>query len=261
MSPSPERSAPNRRGPLRFSLRPTRASSWHLRVRGRLSLPSHCSRGASDARNDLLFDDILRALEEGRSPLVLTERRDHLEYLAGRLRPFTRHLLVMHGGTGTKARREVVRRLAEIPPDEERLVLATGRYVGEGFDDARFDTLFLAMPFAWRGTLVQYAGRLQREYTGKKDVHVYDYVDRAIPVLRTDVRKAASRIPCYGVPDRSARIGIATAPRPKVIARSVMAYPAWPVVDSCSPIQRQGGVCGAGISEGLAQGGGGSASA
>jgi superfamily II DNA or RNA helicase len=68
-------------------------------------------------------------------------------------------------------------------PDEERLVLATGCYVGEGFDDARFDTLFIAMPFAWRGTLVQYAGRLQREYAGKRDVHVYDYVDRAIPVL------------------------------------------------------------------------------
>ncbi|MEO7684609.1 MAG: DEAD/DEAH box helicase family protein [Gemmatimonadaceae bacterium] len=143
----------------------------------------YAALGGSDARNDLLFDDILSALEERRSPLVLTERRDHLEYLAGRLRPFTRHLVVMHGGTRTKVRREVVRRLAEIPADEERLVLATGRYVGEGFDDARFDTLFLAMPFAWRGTLVQYAGRLQREYAGKRDVHVYDYVDRAIPVL------------------------------------------------------------------------------
>jgi superfamily II DNA or RNA helicase len=139
--------------------------------------------GASEARNDLLFNDILLALEEGRSPLVLTERRDHLEYLAGRLRPFTRHLVVMHGGTGTKVRREAARQLAEIPRDEERLVLATGRYVGEGFDDARLDTLFIAMPIAWRGTLVQYAGRLQRSYAGKRDVHVYDYVDRAIPVL------------------------------------------------------------------------------
>lgn len=143
----------------------------------------YAALGASDARNDLLFNDILCALEEQRSPLVLTERRDHLEYLADRLRPFTHHLVVMHGGAGTKLRREVVRRLAETPADEERLVLATGRYVGEGFDDARFDTLFLAMPFAWRGTLVQYAGRLQREYAGKRDVHVYDYVDRAIPVL------------------------------------------------------------------------------
>ncbi|MDO8501470.1 MAG: DEAD/DEAH box helicase family protein [Gemmatimonadaceae bacterium] len=143
----------------------------------------YAALGASEARNDLLFDDILCALEVGRSPLVLTERRDHLEYLANRLRPFTRHLVVMHGGTGTKVRREVMRQLADIPPDEERLVLATGRYLGEGFDDARLDSLFLAMPFAWRGTLVQYAGRLHRAYAGKREVHVYDYVDRAIPVL------------------------------------------------------------------------------
>lgn len=139
--------------------------------------------GTSEPRNDLLFDDVLRSLEEHRSPLVLTERREHLEYLANRLRPFTRHVVVMHGGVGTRVRREIARQLAEIPRDEERLVLATGRYVGEGFDDARFDTLFIAMPFAWRGTLVQYAGRLQREYDGKTEVRVYDYVDRAIPVL------------------------------------------------------------------------------
>jgi superfamily II DNA or RNA helicase len=143
----------------------------------------YAALGASEVRNDLLFNDILLALEEGRSPLVLTERRDHLEYLADRLRPFTRHLVVMHGGTGTKVRREAARQLAEIPRDEERLVLATGRYVGEGFDDARLDTLFIAMPIAWRGTLVQYAGRLQRAYAGKLNVHVYDYVDRAVPVL------------------------------------------------------------------------------
>jgi superfamily II DNA or RNA helicase len=143
----------------------------------------YAALGACDARNDLLFNDILLALEEGRSPLVLTERRDHLEYLAGRLRPFTRHLVVMDGDAGTKVRREAARQVTEVPSGEERLVLATGRYVGEGFDDARLDTLFIAKPIAWRGTLVQYAGRLQRSHAGKRDVRVYDYVDRAIPML------------------------------------------------------------------------------
>ncbi len=139
--------------------------------------------GASEPRNDLLFDDILTALEAGRSPLVLTERRDHLEYLAARLRRFTRNLVVLHGGAGKRARAEAARQLSEVPHDEERLVLATGRYIGEGFDDARLDTLFLTMPVAWKGTLVQYAGRLQRAHAGKREVQIYDYVDRAVSVL------------------------------------------------------------------------------
>ena len=94
-----------------------------------------------------------------------------------------RHVVVLHGGGGAKTRRHALLQLAEIPPTEERVVLATGRYAGEGLDDARLDTLFLATPFAWRGTLVQYAGRLQRMYAAKHEVRIYDYVDRAAPVL------------------------------------------------------------------------------
>ena len=138
---------------------------------------------ADAARNDLIFDDVVRALEEGRSPLVLTERRDHLEHLAGRLRPFTRHLVVLHGGMKPKERRAAFDQLAAIPDAEERLVLATGRYIGEGFDDARLDTLFLALPVSWRGTLVQYTGRLHRQHAGKSQVRVYDYVDREVSML------------------------------------------------------------------------------
>ncbi len=73
--------------------------------------------------------------------------------------------------------------LAAVPKNEERVLLATGRYVGEGFDDARLDTLFLAMPISWRGTLVQYAGRLHRLHEGKKEVRIYDYVDQNVPML------------------------------------------------------------------------------
>ena len=75
-------------------------------------------------------------------------------------------------------------RLAEVPPEEPRLILATGRYIGEGFDDPRLDTLFMAMPIAWKGTLIQYAGRLHREHPGKREVRIYDYLDDALPVFR-----------------------------------------------------------------------------
>jgi superfamily II DNA or RNA helicase len=84
---------------------------------------------------------------------------------------------------GAKQRREVTERIAAIPPNEERLVLATGRYIGEGFDDARLDTLFLTLPVSWRGTLVQYAGRLHRLYEGKREVRIFDYTDREVPML------------------------------------------------------------------------------
>ncbi len=134
-------------------------------------------------RNDPIFDDVLCALEEKRSPILLTERRDHLDCFADRFRRFTRQLVVLHGGMKDKERREVLSKLAAIPDAEERLLIATGRYVGEGFDDARLDTLFLALPVSWKGTLVQYTGRLQRLHAGKTEVRIYDYVDSAVPML------------------------------------------------------------------------------
>ena len=82
-----------------------------------------------------------------------------------------------------RGRRAAKEQLAAIPADQERLVLATGRYIGEGFDDARLDTLFLALPISWKGTLVQYTGRLHRLHPGKTEVRIYDYVDREVPML------------------------------------------------------------------------------
>ncbi len=135
------------------------------------------------ARNDLIFDDLLTALEAGRSPLLLTERTEHLDLLAGRLKNFARNMIILKGGMGKKQRTAINDQMKAIPDREERLILATGRYIGEGFDDARLDTLFLVMPISWRGTLQQYVGRLHRLHDNKRVVQVYDYVDKKVPML------------------------------------------------------------------------------
>jgi superfamily II DNA or RNA helicase len=143
----------------------------------------YAAMARDEARNEMILNDVLRALEEGRSPILLTERKDHLDHFASRLERVVRHLVVLQGGQGAKADREVRAKLAAIPPNEERMLLATGRYIGEGFDDARLDTLFLALPVSWKGTLVQYTGRLHRLHPGKREVRIFDYVDREVPML------------------------------------------------------------------------------
>ncbi|WP_234844124.1 TOTE conflict system archaeo-eukaryotic primase domain-containing protein [Sinorhizobium meliloti] len=156
----------------------------------RPSMPAIYAALAQDSgRNDLIFDDVLKSLEAKRSPIVLTERKDHLDYLHERFSPFVRNLVVLRGGMSAKDRKQANTAL-NVPDDAERLILATGRYIGEGFDDARLDTLFLTMPIAWKGTLAQYVGRLHRQHDDKKDVLVVDYVDNTVPVL---ARMAAKR--------------------------------------------------------------------
>ncbi|MCY4169522.1 MAG: DEAD/DEAH box helicase family protein [Rhodobacter sp.] len=145
-----------------------------------------------ETRNDLIFDDILSTLEAGRSPLVLTARIDHAQYFSDRLSRFAKNVLFLRGGMGAKQFRGVMERLETIPDTEERVLVATGRYIGEGFDDARLDTLFLAMPVAWRETLAQYVGRLHRLYPEKREVLVFDYVDDAVPTLRRMAEKRVS---------------------------------------------------------------------
>jgi superfamily II DNA or RNA helicase len=144
---------------------------------------------ADPDRNALIVHDVLAAVGAGRSPLVLTERTDHRDRLAATLAESLARVFVMSGGMGTRARRAIADALAATPDDAPRVLVATGRCVGEGFDDARLDTLFLAMPVAWRGTLQQYAGRLHRAHAGKAEVLIYDYVDEAVPVLSRMHRK------------------------------------------------------------------------
>lgn len=124
--------------------------------------------------------DCVRA---GRSPLVLTERNEHLDRLAQSLTPRVRHVVVLRAGIGRKPRDAANARLAAIPHDEERVVVATGKLVGEGFDDPRLDTLFLTLPVSWHGTIAQYAGRLHRLYDSKREVQIYDYADLDAPML------------------------------------------------------------------------------
>lgn len=151
---------------------------------------------ASDGvRNRMIVDDVLAALQQGKAPLLLTERKDHLHILKVLLEPYVTNLIVLSGGMKAKEQKGSMAKLAALAPEEPRLVLAIGRYIGEGFDDSRLDTLFLAMPFSWRGTLVQYTGRLHREHDGKQETRVYDYVDELVPMLArmAEKRRAGMR--------------------------------------------------------------------
>jgi superfamily II DNA or RNA helicase/very-short-patch-repair endonuclease len=138
---------------------------------------------ADEQRNQLICHDLIQAIREGRSPLVLTERNEHLDSLAKQLAGEVQHLVVLRGGMRKKELDAISARLAAIPAEEARVILATGRYVGEGFDDARLDTLFLTLPVSWHGTIAQYVGRLHRLYDGKREVRVYDYADLNVPML------------------------------------------------------------------------------
>ena len=141
------------------------------------------------ARNDLIVRDLTEALQSRRSPLLLTGRTDHLEQFAARLSSITPNVFILRGGMGRKQRRVALESITAVGEDEPRVILATGSYIGEGFDDARLDTLFLAMPVSWRGTLQQYVGRLHRTHHNKKEVRVYDYVDSQVPMLARMFRK------------------------------------------------------------------------
>ena len=169
----------------RVVIRTTEFTSFLLQVNKKTAIHSLYDGIIMDAaRNDQIFEDVMACVaKEKRSPLVLTERREHLELLAARFRGFIRNVIVLHGGMGIRERRESMRSLFRVPDSEERLIMATGRYLGEGFDDARLDTLFLTMPISWRGTLAQYAGRLHRLHADKREVRIYDYADLSCPML------------------------------------------------------------------------------
>ena len=186
-------------GPIRHEIRQddpnSRATLHHALIRRNTSFTLRQTENESsiqdiysalmenETRNQLILDDILKSLEEGRSPILLTERREHLEYFSSQLTKVMKNVIVLRGGMGIKQRRAITEQIASIPDSEIRVLLATGRYIGEGFDDARLDTLFLALPVSWKGTLVQYAGRLHRFHAGKTDVRIFDYVDQNIPML------------------------------------------------------------------------------
>ena len=135
------------------------------------------SLAADEVRNSLIVDDIHKAVESGRTPIVLTGIKQHVDLLAEKLKPYAKNVIQLTGASTAKEKRDALQRLQEIPAGEPLVIVATGQYVGEGFDYPRLDTLFLALPISWKGRLEQYAGRLHRENDGKKDVRIYDYID------------------------------------------------------------------------------------
>lgn len=158
--------------------------SDEILVANRLSIQEvYRALSKDESRNALIVEDVLDVINVGRSPVILTERRDHLKLLTEQLQPHIPNLIVLKGGMGIKQRHHIQEQLAAVSDGEPRVILSTGRYLGEGFDDARLDTLFLTLPISWRGTLAQYAGRLHREYHQKKEVIIYDYLDENVPML------------------------------------------------------------------------------
>jgi len=136
-----------------------------------------------EVRNQLICSEVISAIQRGRSPIILTERKDHLDRLFDKLSQHIQHLIVLRGGMSSKEITAVTHQIANVPANEPRVLLATGKFVGEGFDDARLDTLFLTMPVSWKGTIAQYVGRLHRLYASKQEVQVYDYADLGVPLL------------------------------------------------------------------------------
>lgn len=142
-----------------------------------------------EIRNMLIVEDVCKAVEAGRTPIILTNRTAHVTILAEKLRDKVRNVVTLTGTGSTKEKRETLQHLHEISKEEPLAIVATGKYVGEGFDYPRLDTLFLALPVSWKGLVAQYAGRLHRENDGKKDVRIYDYIDIHEPVCDNMYRK------------------------------------------------------------------------
>lgn len=145
---------------------------------GRVEFIDLCRNLLADpVRKAQIARDVLAAVAEGRSPVVLTDRKEQLDHLFPLLKDGVRHVITLTGGKGRREMRMIREEMAAIPDSESRVILATGSYLGEGFDDARLDTLFLALPISWKGRLTQFAGRLHRLHDGKREVRIYDYVD------------------------------------------------------------------------------------
>ena len=142
-----------------------------------------------EVRNKLIIDDVRKAIGEGRTPIVLTSLTSHVRVLAEILLPYANHVITLVGTDSTKEKRLAMERLQEISISESLVIVATGKYIGEGFDYPRLDTLFLVLPISWKGNIAQYAGRLHRDCMGKKEVRIYDYVDIRVPLCDSMYRK------------------------------------------------------------------------
>ena len=167
-----------------------RFTSYNSILEDRLSIATlYKNLSEDEIRNNLIVEDICKAVNTGRTPIILTNRTAHVSVLAEKLNATIKNVISLTGAGTTREKRETMQRLQTIPDSEQLVIVATGKYVGEGFDYPRLDTLFLALPISWKGLLTQYAGRLHREYEGKKDVRIYDYIDIHEPICDSMYRK------------------------------------------------------------------------
>ena len=155
-----------------------------------------------EVRNRLIIEDVRKVINEGRTPIILTNLTSHVRILAEMLQPHATHVVSLVGADSAKEKRLAMAKLENIPTSESLVIVATGKYIGEGFDYPRLDTLFLALPISWKGNIAQYAGRLHRDYAGKQEVRIYDYVDIRVPLCDSMYRKRLKGYVSvgYGIP-------------------------------------------------------------
>lgn len=171
----------------------------------------------SEARNKLILDDVASNLSEGRTPIILTARTAHVDLLAEECRKICPNVIRLVGNDSAKVKREAMAQLSLIQADEPLVVVATGKYVGEGFDLPRLDTLMLALPVSWKGLIAQYTGRLHRNYPGKIETRIYDYVDLRVPICDSMYRKRLNGYKAVGYSIAVANEGLFAEPTAETI--------------------------------------------
>lgn len=171
----------------------------------------------NESRNKLILDDVASNLAEGRTPIILTARTAHVDILTKQCRKICPNVIRLVGNDSAKAKREVMSRLNDISANEPLIVVATGKYVGEGFDLPRLDTLMLALPVSWKGLIAQYTGRLHRNYPGKNETRIYDYIDLRVPVCDSMYRKRLHGYKAVGYSIAVANEGLFAEPTTETI--------------------------------------------
>lgn len=171
----------------------------------------------SESRNKQILDDIASNLAEGRTPIILTARTAHVDLLAEECRKICPNVIRLVGNDSAKTKRDVMEQLSLVPADEPLVVVATGKYVGEGFDLPRLDTLMLALPVSWKGLIAQYTGRLHRNYPGKSETRIYDYIDLRVLICDSMYRKRLHGYKAVGYSIAIANEGLFAEPTTETI--------------------------------------------
>lgn len=171
----------------------------------------------NESRNQLILDDVATNIAEGRTPIILTARTAHADLLAKQCHKICSNVIRLVGNDSAKAKRAAMTQLNAVPANEPLVVVATGKYVGEGFDLPRLDTLMLALPVSWKGLIAQYAGRLHRNYSGKTETRIYDYVDLRVPICDSMYRKRLHGYKAVGYSIAIANEGLFAEPATETI--------------------------------------------